>query len=103
MKFYMFKCSNGLVYEIPLGVIIRNKAEYALSKNWFPELNITQCYQQIETEFERDREEIEDWAVNNMDWDDVKEFAKLIPSVERKINMNDEWIHTNAIKIVEHD
>ena len=38
MKFYRFQCSNGLVFEVPLGVIIRNKAEYALNQKWYPEM-----------------------------------------------------------------
>lgn len=103
MKFYRFQCSNGLVFEVPLGVIIRNKAIYALNQKWYPEMPLNKYYDIVEAEMKRDYEEIEEWARNNMDWDDVKEFAKLVPSEEKKMNMQEEWCNPNETKIVEHD
>lgn len=35
--------------------------------------------------------EIQDWAGNNMNWDDVKEFAVLAPAKPQKVDWEEGW------------
>lgn len=41
--------------------------------------------------FESDEFEIEDWANNNMDWDDVKDVAKCIKPAE--VDYQEGWVN----------
>jgi len=106
MKFYRFQCSNKQRFDIPLSVIVRDKAEYALEKNWFelediPEENrLGVCYQKIEAEFEQDHSEIEDWARNNMNWSDVVEYAKVVPTNDIEPDMQSEWCDPIDVEII---
>lgn len=103
MKFYRFQCSNGDVYEIPLDEIIDSKAAYAFEHKWFDDMYMIDVIREIIKEFDNDPYLIEEWARNDMDWDDVKEYARLVPSEEKKMNMQDEWCNPNETKIVEYD
>ena len=37
--------------------------------------------------------EIVDWAANNMDWDDVKEFAKQVPDSPKPVDFQEGWLN----------
>lgn len=102
MKFYRFECSNGDVYEIPLDEIIDSKAAYAFERKWFGDMYMINVIREIIKEFNTDPWLIEEWATNNMNWDEVKSNARLVKS-ENKIDMQDEWCNPNETKIVEHD
>jgi len=75
--------SNGDTFEIQGSVIARNRAEYYAKED--PDTTY-----QLEYEFTlHDDYELEDWAKNNMNWEDVEYFAKKVPS--QIIDYNDEW------------
>lgn len=76
---YRVKMSDGSVWEIPVERIIINRASYYNSKGEAPE-------------FEIDEDEIEDWARGNMDWDDVKFFARLV-SPPDDVDFQDGWVN----------
>ncbi len=75
--------SDGTIWGIPAKIIAENRAKhYAnvdIDGDYYAEFNHA-----MENSFE-----ITDWAVGNMDWEDVKEHAKQIGGIEA--NYNEEW------------
>lgn len=64
---------DGSMWDVPISVIAKNRAEYYATK----EPPYEETYK-IELKYAlENEEEIIDWAQNNMDWDDVKNFARL--------------------------
>ena len=109
MKFYQFTCSNGDVYEVPLYEIIFNKAKYAFDNHWFEDdasksmiIEFGNVIEEITKEFNNDAGLIEDWAKNDMEWEDVACKARIV-RVGEVLDMKKEWNNCVNIKIVEHE
>jgi hypothetical protein len=67
---------SGFVWEVPAEVIAKNRATY------YAENDKDTTY---DAEFEftmGDNYELRDWFFGNMDWDDVKDAAKLVKTPE---------------------
>lgn len=85
--------SNGEVYEIPVDVIAKNRAEYYYkSTNEFS--SIEESLQNDTIPLFEDDYEITDWASNNMNWSDVSEYAVKVKT--KSISYDEEWC--NSIK-----
>ena len=69
---YCITLSNGEVWAIPAQIIVDNRDEYYKDEK------------EDTVKFIRNKEldeyEIEDWAKNNMNWADVKEYAEKVES-----------------------
>jgi len=70
--------SNGETWEIPVTVIAESRASY-YSKEFDGDVQESLIKDTLPL-FSSDNYEIEDWAKNNMDWDDIEDEAKLISS-----------------------
>jgi len=96
---YQFTCSDGSVYQVPVSVIALNRAEnYADEFGDDVERSLAEDTIPL---FKGDMYEIQDWARNNMDWDDVKVHAtKVSDAVE--LNMQNEW-NNGDINVVKNE
>ena len=74
-KFLKVSMPDGSKWKVPVRIIIENRAIYASKKLNTP-LEI--AIQYTISLFEDDEYEIEDWASNNMDWEDVEKYAERI-------------------------
>jgi hypothetical protein len=87
--------SDGKIFDISAELIARVRAEYYVSKD-IEKGDIKSEDKDIEIEREvkfalDDEYEVEDWAFNNMNWDDLKDAAKEAPMLPKKFNRGDEW------------
>jgi hypothetical protein len=79
--------SDGSRYAIPVIEIARNRAaEYADEFDGDEERSLNEDTIPL---FAEDPYEIKDWASNNMNWEDVEEFAVLIG--KNPIDFEEEW------------
>jgi hypothetical protein len=89
-KLYIVKMPNGESWSVPVSVIAWDRA-----KNYAEEFD-GDVKRSLEEDtvplFEEDNYEIRDWAQNNMNWDDVKEHAKLYSSPRaHDVNWQEGW------------
>lgn len=83
-KYYYIDMSDNSVWRVPIEVIARNRAEHF--KHEFNG-NVEKSLQEDTIPlFNSDRGEIEDWASNNMNWDDVRDQAVVVETDEMKMN-----------------
>lgn len=64
---------DGSKWDVPVRVIAENRAQYYVDIGEFVALN--ESLDETTELFESDDYEIDDWAANNMNWDDVKDKA----------------------------
>jgi hypothetical protein len=78
------ECSDGSVWAIPVHIIIDNRSRY------YAERDKDTTYE-AEYEFASNNPgEITEWAVGEMNWEDVAEHAQKIRDGE--LDMQDEWM-----------
>lgn len=82
---------DGSKWDVPVMVIAKNRADYY--KDEFDGDLEKSLKQDTIPLFESDDYEIEDWAVNNMNWGDVKEFAKQVPPMEAEPDYQEGWVN----------
>ena len=89
-KKYYLKFSDGSTWAVPLHVILMNHAEYYAYKDGVDSMEY------LEKEsipfFEADESNIEDWAKNNMNWDDVSIHAIQIR--KPALDFQSEWTNS---------
>lgn len=92
-KYFQVTFSDGITYSIPVDLIVdsyvnyystKNKDGVQLAKEWAIKL------------FNNDPFEIEDWAQNNMDWEDVKDHAIIIFESKPVVNYDKEWCNAEV-------
>ena len=82
------------LYAIPLKVIADNRAKYFAQ--WDEITYDESLYDDTIPLFMAETYEIEDWASNNMDWDDVKEYAiKIETKAKHEYDFQDGWMNGN--------
>jgi len=82
------------IYAIPVKVIADDRAKYYAQYDGmtFDE----SLYTDTIPLFMADAYEIEDWAIDNMDWDNVKEYAiKIETKVKQEFDFQDGWMNGN--------
>lgn len=72
-KFLRITQKDGSVWQVPVRVIAENRARYYKSE--FDGYEYRSMEEDTLPLFEGDDYEIEDWAANNMNWDEVSEHA----------------------------
>lgn len=86
---YVVTMSNGDKYGVPAKVIADNYATYYQS--------VGEDYQEnfdtMMDWFHQGDFEFADWAKNNMDWDDVKEYAVLLERAPQEVDFQDGWVN----------
>ncbi|WP_241624224.1 hypothetical protein [Rosenbergiella epipactidis] len=93
-KYLQVEMPDGSKWAVPVEVIALHRARYYAQNDGI-------CLDQSLNEdtlplFESSPFEIEDWAVNNMDWVDVKRFAVQIKNPHPDFDYEDGW--TNGDK-----
>lgn len=83
---------NGERWGVPAEIIAINKADYYAkidpNTTWQVEYDVMLYW------FDRKNYEFVDWAKDNMDWDDVKDYAFLLPSPGTKdVNWQEGWVN----------
>ena len=85
---YQFEVSNGSVWETPVSVIAVNRADtYA---HYYGDDVMLSLMENTLPLFESDAYEIQNWAQNNMSWEDVVSYAIMIEE-PRSLDMRKEW------------
>lgn len=82
--------SDNSKWSIPVFIIVTNKANYYAGKD---KNNLDVLKEKIDKVielFNSDTYEIEDWAINNMNWSDVCDYAELVRS--ESIDYDSEWV-----------
>jgi len=78
-KFLKVSMPDGSKWKVPVRVIAENRAKYYLGKKEYSTLEESLKEDTLPL-FEEDEFEVEDWASNNMDWEDVEKYAIQIKS-----------------------
>jgi len=76
------------IYAVPVKIIAEDRAKYYAQNDGitYEESLFTDTIPLFD-----DADEIVDWAINNMNWEDIKEYAILIES-EPKVDYESGWI-----------
>ncbi len=80
---------DGSVWAVPVKIIAENRAKYYAKHDG---ISFEESLKDTEECFEEDNYQIEDWAANNMDWKDVRDFAKQIDRAER-VDFQEGWVN----------
>jgi len=88
MKYLRVEMPDYSIWQVPAHVIAKNYAEYYTSQD--PDYTYQEHYEACL------QSELIDWAENNMNWDDVKEFASKVEEPEEVDWQQDGW--TNGEK-----
>lgn len=98
-KEYHFTLSNRVVMAIPVRVIAEDRARYFAHE--FAGDVARSLMEDTIPMFEGDDYEIEDWARNNMDWKDVKKFARVVKAPDHQDELYQEgWMNPESVEIV---
>lgn len=89
-KYYTVEMTNGDIYGIPAQVIAENYAKYFKGNN---EEIYQEQYDCMMEMFDRKEYAFEDWARDEMDWDDVKHCAVLLKRGEVKVDFQEGWMN----------
>lgn len=76
---------DGSKWDVPAVIIARSRAEYYSQKDSEAD------YQEIFDYTLSDNEVLQDWAENNMNWEDVKTFALLV--VPKEVDFQEGWVN----------
>jgi hypothetical protein len=87
-KILRVKFSNGDEFSIPTRIIAENRANYYSEVDGY-EKESNEWEQEVQYAM-NDEYEIEDWAANNMNWDELEPFATLLDKSE-EFDYEDEW------------
>jgi hypothetical protein len=96
-KYYCWEIENGDVYSIPLRLIALSYADYYFERDVPLSMQTADKYQEyVENTLQNmfaDHEMAEDWARNNMNFNEVEDEAKLIKKGEFHVDMQDNWVN----------
>jgi hypothetical protein len=88
MKYLRVTMPDGSKWDVEAMLISENRADYYSQKE-----EMTAAEYQEEIEFAmKNAYELHDWAANNMNWEDVKEFAKLVTD-RPDIDYQEGWVN----------
>lgn len=91
MKFLRVEMPDGSKWDVPCEVIARKRTEYYAGVDGFKEGS-----REWEEEFKRsmDDYELEDWASNNMNWEDVQSIARKVADLPPpEVDYQEGWVN----------
>lgn len=96
-KFYRITMPDGSKWDVPVEVIVHNRATYYSNLGDVTPEKKDEVYAH-EVKFAMESEyEIQDWAENNMDWSDVAWAADIVVEDDfQEINFQEGWV--NGVK-----
>lgn len=86
-KYLRVTMLDGVQWDVPARVIAENRAKYYADKD--PDTTYADEFEFTMT----DKYELQDWAANNMDWDDVKDYAKKVDIEPIEVDYQEGWIN----------
>lgn len=89
-KLLRIEMPDGSKWDVPVMIIAKNRAKYY--KDEFGG-DVEKSLKEDTLPLFIDDYEIHDWAANNMNWDDVKAFAKKAPDEKREIDFQEGWVN----------
>ncbi len=91
-RIYTVQMDDGSVWGIPAEAIADNRAKYYADID--PDTDYNEEYAAMLEWFDTNDFEFADWAKNNMDWDDVKDKAFLMPAAAKpEPDYQDGWVN----------
>jgi len=90
-KKYRVTMPNESIWEVPVRVIARDHATYYAGVD---EITVEESYALTAEIFLDDDYEVEDWAKNNMNWEDVVDKAVCVESPET--DFQEGWVNGEA-------
>ena len=88
-KKYRIEMNCGETWVLPVAIIAENRARYYANTSEFGG-DFKKSLEDTIALFESDNDEIEDWAKNNIEWDEVKAHA-VKTSIRNPIDYDHEW------------
>ena len=92
-KFMIVNFDNGDKYKIPTEIIFKDCLDYYIKESE------DETSEEVEKQLREDFEDsfiIEDWAFNNMNWEDVEKYA--IPLEYGEKNMEELWVNCQNVE-----
>ena len=85
-KYIRVKMNDGTIWDVPATLVATDRADYYDEKE-------PGCWQE-EYDFTMEEEdELLDWALNNMNWGDVVEHAKMVGRNEEASDYQKGWVN----------
>lgn len=82
---------DGLKYAVPVELIARSRAEHYKAE--FDNDVIRSLLEDTIPLFDSDDYEVHDWAVNNMNWDDVKIHSTALKKKVSDDEFQEQWVN----------
>ncbi|KKN60230.1 hypothetical protein LCGC14_0534290 [marine sediment metagenome] len=87
-KYLRVTMPDGSTWHVPADLIANDRAHYYATKE-----NGQETYDEEYKFTLEDNTELIDWAINNMNWADVKEFAFLVPRLKVDVDYQEGWVN----------
>lgn len=95
-KWYQFTTQNGEVWVVPVHVIAMNRAEYYADEF---DGSVERSMAEDTVPLFEDDAEVEDWAQNNMNWEDVAADARKVGNADR-VDMQESWVNPVEVEMI---
>lgn len=90
-KYLRVTMPDGSKWDVPIKVIAESRARYYAKADG---VSYEESYEKDTISlFEEDAYNIEDWAANNMNWEDVKALAVRASDAEDDVDFQEGWIN----------
>ena len=90
-KNYFIKMKDGSVWAIPVAEIATSRADYY--KKDYGDDFMQSMYEDTLPLFQESPNEIEEWARNNMDWNDVCSVAVMVTPPQSNKEYPNDWVN----------
>jgi hypothetical protein len=90
-KYLRITMPDGSKWDVPAEKVAHNRATHYQDDGYQEEFDYT-----MSSDFE-----LKDWAADNMNWDEVEQFAKLAPITQEVVDFQEGWVN-GAKEIVEY-
>jgi len=80
---------DGSQWDVPVEIIARNRAEHYVDRF---NGDIDLAMKDTREFFDSHNYEVSDWGANNMDWKDVKPYAKMVTSPD-EVDYEEGWVN----------
>lgn len=104
-RYYQIVLSNSETWIIPAEIIAKSRAEYFSSLDYHRG-DVESKEKAYKEEFDatmNDLDLLEDWARNNMNWDDVRSEAKLRTDVPEYFDYENAWVNPESVDLLDLD
>lgn len=90
-RLYAVTMEDGSKWGVPAEIIAKNRAEYYAGIDKDTDYRLE--FEAMINWFDKGDISFSDWAKDNMDWDDVKEYAEQIHTPPKEVDWQDGWVN----------